>query len=807
MLPIIRISRLSALSPEGVAAYITGHLEKSPELGPLRCHPALISPAGAAIPWIGNPDLWAEVGGDPKADHADPALIRQLVQGRDLEGAKLTASRTSWRPPCERVVSLPVEVSEALVLLGPEAIIHVGRALQGEALRQAEAAAVRIRADGGNLVWQPAKLLSLSYIHGTNALGEPQICLHDLVFGPARSSDGRWLTFDTGAMLRSNTENRRALGGVLVRSCAEVGLDVRIDLRLAREGGRTARGATVFFGDGQAIAPGQAPRLRRGEILAAQEIRAWTQGPIFTPKELQCLSKISQRPKPSLPPLSARLATKLESHGLGRSQVGTASELSKALLPALYATCFAQVQLEAFRGLPGDRSLAAEMVAGYGRSLAVCLGASHEHALAHARETWPHMLRDGLRELGGQHRNGESLAHACIPFQAQRLLLRHLRDAGLVSFGGRHGEESRPQLTPVGRNRMGTLVSHGLPVVPGYRPCLYPSDCPEPGAGPPCADDPAARPTNEGGPGLQPTQSPAIRPGKPGGSGSPRYRPSPVVAARGSVPRLPGQASAFSGHAGGATSGRESDRICRILGAIRPPFQAWSEVWAAECGRHHRHPFFAIDPCSLLSQRPGGPGLAGLGSVPQHGPKGNPVGHRLRADRSAPPAPRTAPRVHAAQRASNLSASGRGQSNKIAQRGLPVRGPLDGCGTPRWIRPDPGRGLTPKLYATIRLEILDGVYRRGVPQSASTCAAAAKDSPEAPAVAKSRNDRFSGIAMSQYAVTNSTWVSHYGEVIGTQHQAAEQGVRWGDRGGPPVSAPAPSKSSTPPVPSYRLPRR
>lgn len=116
--------------------------------------------------------------------------------------------------------------------------------------------------------------------------------------------------------------------------------------------------------------------------------------------------------------------------------------------------------------------------------------------------------------------------------------------------------------------------------------------------------------------------------------------------------------------------------------------------------------------------------------------------------------------------------------------------------------------MRPKLAATVRLEILDGKYRRGLPQSASTGGSAAKESLETPAVARSRNHRFNGIAMGHYAVTNLTWVSHYGEVTGTQHQAAEQGVRWVDRGGPPVSAaPAPSESSTPPVPAHRLPRR
>jgi hypothetical protein len=104
-----------------------------------------------------------------------------------------------------------------------------------------------------------------------------------------------------------------------------------------------------------------------------------------------------------------------------------APELQKALLPALYAACFAQVQLEAFRGLPGDRALAAGMVADYGHTLAAAIGTSHATAELHARTTWPLMLRDGLRELsdGGAHE--ERLGHADMPYRAQRLLINHLQ--------------------------------------------------------------------------------------------------------------------------------------------------------------------------------------------------------------------------------------------------------------------------------------------------------------------------------------------------------------------------------------------
>lgn len=507
MLILARYTPVTARSAEGVVGYVGGHLQASPEVGGLAAAPGYLSKDGQVLPIALNPELWRQVGWNSESTPLPPAaLMGALTRGQDMEGNQLVRvgrpkdSEVPFRAPRELVVTIPSEVSEALLQHGPEASLRVMRQYLDEALRQIESQAVRIRRGGGTRIWAPAKTLSLAYVHAENRLGETHLHLHIYTFGPALDQTGTWRTRDNQAHLlalqgrvpflphkgevlppfetRSQppAPGRFGLSKTLQKACQEEGLKVDMDLRFAWQAPpKTAHGATVNLPDGTRIKAGSLHRQRRAEILAAQELRAIMGAPSLTAREIEKLRKHTGKLPKDIPNIKRRDLFWEKANALGlldpKGGVLPESQLHDRLREVEARMAEAQVRLEAAAALPSPYPAAAHLLAGARDHLASTVpGISPQASTQNARIRWTQDYEATLRivvEAGTEGLTTQGLD------KPTRNLLSKLKAAGLLQMEKTNGRAIY-NLTPAGLARVeGLRIQRsdlGHPQPPGLHP-------------------------------------------------------------------------------------------------------------------------------------------------------------------------------------------------------------------------------------------------------------------------------------------------------------------------------------------------
>lgn len=339
-----------AKSAQGAVDYVGGHLQDSKEVGPFSRVKGYLSREGLIEPVI-DPDPWSKVGWDG-IGLPPPRLLRNLCQGCDIDGSKITRQQVLFRTPREIVISLPCELSEA-TKDDPEsahALLQVAALANLESL---EEGCTRGRSGKGRKAqpdWVEAKPLVLNYLHAENRAKEPDLHLHGYIFPVALAEDG-FRAFDNGlhvARLSKEGGARDRITQAVVQAAAERGYIVEIEP--GRADGEGAQGARVVCPDGRVIERGSVFRERRAEILAAQEIkRELGQAPL-THRELELVRRESGKIPSSIKGVKRRdrLEKKLRAFGLldGEGRIQEANELEKALQEVEAGMAVAQVSLQ-----------------------------------------------------------------------------------------------------------------------------------------------------------------------------------------------------------------------------------------------------------------------------------------------------------------------------------------------------------------------------------------------------------------------------------------------------------------------------
>lgn len=346
-------------SSAGVIEYFLGHLQETKEAGGLEGCIGYLSRDGHVRPEVHNPDLWLEVGWDPKKEELPPPeLLHQLSRGYDLEGRQLTQSR-GFRQPKEILITLPSELSESLRDC-PETARAILRETVEAHFREVEREAIRVRTGGGKREWREARTLALYYIHAENRGGEIHYHAHVLTFIPAKAADGTWRTWDNGRNVMRLSKpggSREKATDAMLEAAKRFGLEVDLRRGMAAEAPGEAQGASVWTLNGRFIEAGSLNRKRRVEILAAQEMKRELGDAVpLTPRELEMVRKLSgDRAVQDLSGERRRkaLAKKLNKFGmLGKDgHILPKAELAEKLKGYERKLAQAQVQLEA--GVPG----------------------------------------------------------------------------------------------------------------------------------------------------------------------------------------------------------------------------------------------------------------------------------------------------------------------------------------------------------------------------------------------------------------------------------------------------------------------
>lgn len=285
-----------AASPQGVVDYVGTHLQSPQEAGSLRAVRGYLSKEGRVEPLLCSA-TWKMVGWDGVGLPPE-VLVRNLCQGRDLWGHRLTRTRNLYRAPKELVISLPSELSEALKgdpVAAHEIIITAIEA----AVKSLEETSVRARSgkrpkDPSD--WAPARLLFLGYPHAQNRAGEADLHAHVYIFPPALNSEGEWRTFDNFhhmALLSKPGGGRQRVTEAVIAEAERWGYNVEITRGKARGAG--PQGARVVCPDGHIIERGSLPRTRRSEVLAAQEMVRECGAPPLTPKQVELVRRETGR--------------------------------------------------------------------------------------------------------------------------------------------------------------------------------------------------------------------------------------------------------------------------------------------------------------------------------------------------------------------------------------------------------------------------------------------------------------------------------------------------------------------------------
>lgn len=507
MLILARYTPVTARSAEGVVGYVGSHLQASSEVGGLASAPGYLSKDGQVLPIALNPELWRQVGWNPDSTPLPPAaLLKALTQGQDMGGNPLTrvgqakGSEPPFRAPRELVVTIPAEVSEALLNQGSETSLRVMRQILGEALHQIESQAIRVRKGAGTRIWAPAKTLSLAYVHAENRLGETHLHLHIYTFGPALDRVGIWRTRDNQAHLlalqgkapfapvkevtspvpetrnQPPTPGRLGLSKALQEACRKEGLRVDMDLRFAWQAEpKTAHGATVNLPNGTQIKAGSLHRQRRAEILAAQELRAIMGAPGLTAREIEKLRKHTGKLPKDILNIKRRDLFWEKANALGlldpKGGVLPEAQLQDRLREVEARMAEAQVRLEAAAALPSPYPAAVHLLAGAREHLASTVpGISPQASTQQARIRWTQDYEATLRKVVEAGTEGLTTQGLDKP---TRNLLSKLKAAGLLQMEKTNGRAIY-NLTPVGLARVeGLRIQRsdlGHPQPPGLHP-------------------------------------------------------------------------------------------------------------------------------------------------------------------------------------------------------------------------------------------------------------------------------------------------------------------------------------------------
>ena len=348
-----------AKSPQGAVDYVGGHLEDSKEVGALSRVKGYLSREGLIEPVI-DPEPWRRVGWDGLG-LPPPRLLRNLCQGCDIDGNKVTRQQVLFRAPREIVISLPCELSEALQD-DPESAHAVLHAAAWANLETLEEGCTRGRSGKGRKVqpdWVPAKPLALNYIHAQNRSGEPDLHLHVYIFPVVMARDD-CRAFDNGqhiARLSKLGGARDRVTQAVVRASADRGYTVEIEPSTAK--GNEHNGARVVCPDGRVIERGSVYRHRRAEILAAQEMRRELGLTPLTHREVERVRRETGEIPSALKGIRRKELLEAKLRGLGaldrEGRILKGRDLLAALQVMEEGMAAAQVSLQGLKRMPHSK--------------------------------------------------------------------------------------------------------------------------------------------------------------------------------------------------------------------------------------------------------------------------------------------------------------------------------------------------------------------------------------------------------------------------------------------------------------------
>ncbi len=339
------------LSPEGAVQYLGTHLQSATEAGNLAHLPGYLTRGGLIAPVVMDADLWQMVGWDGHGIPPD-RLIRNLCQGCNLEGDRLTGSRSLFQAPLEIVIPFPSELSEAMHS-DPEAARATLRKALDTTISELERAAVRKRSGKGRKAqpdWAPARVLALGYLHAENRAKENHLHAHCEIFRPALDEEGKWRTLDNGRHVsRFSIPGgvRELVTTAIVMEAARWGY--RVEILPGKAKGPGPHGARVTSPDGHVFERGSVRRERRLTILAAQAMVKACGATPLTPKEVELVRKETGRFPHELKGirLMAHLEKKLSALGFldDSGRIGESRQVMAALSKMEEAMAEAQVFL------------------------------------------------------------------------------------------------------------------------------------------------------------------------------------------------------------------------------------------------------------------------------------------------------------------------------------------------------------------------------------------------------------------------------------------------------------------------------
>lgn len=283
-------------SPEGVKNYVGTHLQAPKEAGTLPRVEGYLTKEGRVEPMV-YADIWRLVGWSGKGLPPE-LLIRNLTQGLDINGHPLTRTRSIFRAPTELLITIPSELSEALGNDPLAAHEIITRAIE-ETVASIEEFATRKRSGKGRTAqpdWVPARILTLTYPHGLNRADEVDPHAHVYIFPPVLDAEGVWRTFDNGrhmATLSKPGGARERVTKVIIEEAARWGYVVEIEP--GKAAGAKPQGARVICPDGRVIERGSIHRIRRAELLAAQEMARECGAPPLTRKQVEVVRRETGR--------------------------------------------------------------------------------------------------------------------------------------------------------------------------------------------------------------------------------------------------------------------------------------------------------------------------------------------------------------------------------------------------------------------------------------------------------------------------------------------------------------------------------
>ena len=429
-------------SPSGVVNYVLGHLQSPEESGYLARLPGFRYPKGDVRPHVHNRSLWGRVG--QGEGQIDQELILNLCMGMDLWGNQLTQTDL-FRAPVEALITLPSEVSQALVSC-PQVAYQVLYAASSAYMREIERVAISTRCGGRKSEILPGLTLTFAYFHALSKAGEPHLHAHVLTFTPALDESGAWHAYGNRRFMQQLHSPGGTRGEVTLALIDEHDRHgYVVEIRPGKSNPDNPHGAKVTCPGGAVIFPGSIPRFQGARMLAKKALWFELGVACLTSKEVPILlNQVGKFPKAAAGgQRQARFVNKLAVLHL----LDEDGRIKQDLLPALATMDSIMAMVEAsLRDLPLQESERASWSVREHRE------ALHEHvpeARADdwmARHTWTRRY-DELLELVAS----ESYEWAALPSTTQNAM-HLLAAAGVIK---KHWEKSWPtyRLTDKGEAR------------------------------------------------------------------------------------------------------------------------------------------------------------------------------------------------------------------------------------------------------------------------------------------------------------------------------------------------------------------